>query len=159
NARLLVTSLLDGGDYTAVFLPEGAAAPIFLGVIALAAAAARRRAWARAAFTLAIALGALLPCTYLSFLWNRVRYIWPFAGGWFVLGACLARELGDLARKADARLAFVTPAIAFAFAGALATKLPWTVRDLAQSAAAIDRQQIALGRWAADHLPPDARIG
>ena len=159
NLRLLLTSLIDGGDYTAVFLPEGSAVPIYLGAIALVVIAFRRRTHARAAFTLAVALGALLPCTYLSFLWNRVRYIWPFAGAWFVLVACLARELGDLARRADRRLGFVTPAIAFAFAGALATKLPWTVRDLAQSASAIDRQQVTLGRWVSDNLPADALVG
>lgn len=159
NLRLLLTSLLDGGDYTALFLPEGSAVPIYLGAIALFVVALRRRTHARAAFTLVVALGALLPCTYLSFLWNRVRYIWPFAGAWFVLVACLARELGDLARRADRRLGFVTPAIAFAFAGALATKLPWTVRDLAQSASAIDRQQVTLARWVSENLPPDARIG
>jgi hypothetical protein len=57
------------------------------------------------------------------------------------------------------RLTAVTPLLAGAFAGALGLKLPWTIRDLAQSATAITRQQVALGRWAAGALPADARIG
>jgi hypothetical protein len=56
-------------------------------------------------------------------------------------------------------LAFVTPMLAGACAGALAMRLPWTIHDLAQSAHAIDRQQVWLGRWAAEHLPADARVG
>jgi hypothetical protein len=38
-------------------------------------------------------------------------------------------------------------------------KLPWALSDLAQSSHAIQRQQVALGRWAKEHLPEDARIG
>jgi hypothetical protein len=95
----------------------------------------------------------------LSFLWNRVRYIWPFAGAWFVLLACFAREAGDLAQRARPRLTFVTPLLVGALAGALSVRLPWAIHDLAQSAHAIARQQVALGRWSAEHLPLDARIG
>src|SRR5262249_31787036 len=36
---------------------------------------------------------------------------------------------------------------------------PISVDDLAQSAAAITAQQVALGRWAAEHLPKRAKIG
>ncbi|MCC6554829.1 MAG: hypothetical protein IT372_17785 [Polyangiaceae bacterium] len=159
NVQLLLTDLLDGGQWTAIFLPEGSSIPLFLGAIALVVAAARRRRPVHAACVAAIALGTLLPCTYLSFLWNRVRYIWPFAPAWFVMLACLAREAGDLARCFGRSLTFVTPLLAGLFAGALAAKLPWAVRDLAQSASAIDRQQVWLGQWAAEHLPADAIVG
>ncbi|WP_437945098.1 hypothetical protein WME98_29535 [Sorangium sp. So ce296] len=159
NIRLLVTDVLDGGQWTAVFLPEGSAVVIALGAVALAVAAHRRGRPAHAAIVAALALGALLPCTYLSFLWNRVRYVWPFAPAWLVMAACLARELGDAAQRVRRSLHYVTPLIAGAFAGALAARLPWAIHDLANSARAIDRQQVWLGRWAAQHLPEDARIG
>lgn len=172
NVRLLLTDIIDGGAWSAVFLPEGARVPILLGLLALPLCALRRRRPAHAAVVAAIALGALLPCTYLSFLWNRLRYVWPFAPAWFVMIACLARVLGDAAariRRALARrspqgatappVGWIPPLLTGLCAGALATKLPWTVQDLAQSAHAIDRQQVSLGRWAAEHLPADARIG
>ncbi|WP_437590961.1 hypothetical protein [Sorangium sp. So ce1000] len=159
NVRLLVTDVIDGGQWTAVFLPEGSAAVIALGAVALAVAAHRRGRPAHAAIVGALALGALLPCTYLSFLWNRVRYVWPFAPAWIVMAACLARELGDAAQRLRPSLHYVTPLIAGVFAGALAARLPWAIDDLANSARAIDRQQVWLGRWAAQHLPEDARIG
>ncbi|WP_438018295.1 hypothetical protein WMF18_04080 [Sorangium sp. So ce315] len=159
NLRLLVTDVLDGGQWTAVFLPEGSAAVVALGAVALFVAAHRRRLPAHAAVVAALALGALLPCTYLSFLWNRVRYVWPFAPAWFVMAACLARELGDAALRLRRPIHHVTPLLAGAFAGALAARLPWAIDDLANSARAIDRQQVRLGRWAAQHLPEDARIG
>ena len=159
NVRLLFSDLLDGGQWTVLFLPEGTRVPVLLGAAALVVAAVRRRRPVHAAFVLAIALGTLLPCTYLSFLWNRVRYIWPFAPAWFVMVACLAREVGDLARRLRPSLTYVTPLLAGVFAGALASRLPWAVRDLAQSAHAIDRQQVWLGRWAAEHLPEDALVG
>jgi hypothetical protein len=40
-----------------------------------------------------------------------------------------------------------------------ATKIEWSLEDVAQSASGIDRQQVALGRWAKTSLPADARIG
>ncbi len=159
NARLLVTSLMDGGDWTVLFLPEHASVPILLGAVALPIAARRRRAPYHGLFVGMVALGSLVPCTYSTFLWNRIRYVWPFAGAWFVLAGCFAREAGDLARLFRPRLTAVTPLLAGAFAGALGLRLPWAVRDLAQSASAITRQQVALGRWAATQLPEDSRIG
>ncbi|WP_437757182.1 hypothetical protein [Sorangium sp. So ce1389] len=159
NARLLVTDVINGGQWTAVFLPEGSAAVIALGAVALVVAAHRRGRPVHAAVVAALALGTLLPCTYLSFLWNRVRYVWPFAPAWIVMAACLARELGDAARRLRRPIHHVTPLVAGAFAGALSARIPWAVHDLANSARAIDRQQVWLGRWAALHLPEDARIG
>ena len=159
NVRLLFSSLLDGGEWTAVFLPEHFALPLLLGALALPLAAHRRRVPYHALFVAAVALGTLIPCSYLSFLWNRVRYIWPFAGAWFVLIACFAREAGDLARLARPRLTFLPALLTGLVAGALATKLPWALSDLAQSSHAIQRQQVALGRWAQEHLPEGARVG
>jgi hypothetical protein len=159
NVHLLFTSILDGGEWTTIFLPERSCLVLILGAVALPFAAARRRLPFHAVFIALVALGTLIPCTYLSFLWNRVRYIWPFAGAWFVLIACLAREAGDLARFIRPRLTFITPLLAGGFAGALLVRLPWSIHDLAQSAHAIARQQVALGRWAAENLPADARIG
>ena len=159
NVARLVTTHLDGGPWTRVFLPEGSRLPILLGLVALAFAARRRRAPVRAALVLALALGTLLPCTYLSFLWNRVRYIWPFATAWIVLLACLAREIGDLAGRAHRALRWTTPLLLAGFVAALASKLPFTLYDLAQSARAIDQQQVTLGRWASTNLPADAVVG
>ena len=159
NVRLLFSSLLDGGEWTAVFLPEHFGIPLLLGVLALPLAAHRRRAPYHALFAAAVALGTLLPCSYLSFLWNRVRYIWPFAGAWFVLIACFAREAGDLVRLVRPRVTFLPALLTGLVAGALATKLPWALSDLARSSHAIQRQQVALGRWASEHLPEGARVG
>lgn len=159
NARILVGNVMNGGDWTWIFLPEHAVVPILLGAVALAIAGARRRLPLHAVFVGLVALGVLVPCTYLSFLWNRLRYVWPFAGAWCVLLACLAREIGDLARRFRPRLVFVTPLLAGLGAGAVAMRLPWAVRDLAQSAVAVDKQQVTLARWAKENLPADARIG
>ena len=159
NVRLLVSSLIDGGDWTTLFLPEHSSVPLLLGALALPFAAARRRVPLHALFVGMVALGCLVPCTYSTFLWNRVRYLWPFAGAWFVLLGCLAREVGDVARLFRPRLTAVTPLLAGAFAAALGSRLPWTLRDLATSASAIHRQQVALGRWARQALPAEARIG
>jgi hypothetical protein len=159
NVRLLFSSLLDGGEWTTVFLPEHFVFPLLLGAVALPLAAHRRRVPYHALFVVAVALGTLLPCSYLSFLWNRVRYIWPFAGAWFVLIACFAREAGDLVRLVRPRLTFLPSLLTGLVAGALAMKLPWALSDLAQSSHAIQRQQVTLGRWAAAHLPDGARIG
>src|SRR5262249_877344 len=119
NAHMLITGLMDGGDYTVIFLPEHASVPILLGAVALPIASARRRAPFHALFTGMVALGSLVPCTYSTFLWNRIRYVWPFAGAWFVLAGCFAREAGDLARLIRPRLTALTPLLAGAFAGGL----------------------------------------
>lgn len=166
NARLLFTDLLSGDASAGVALPLGARVPILLGLVVLPIAAARPRRPLRGLFIGAVALGALITCTYVNFFVNRMRYIWPFVGAWFVLAAVATRELGDATRWVAARLRahapwtrWVTPLLAFSFVGAIAVKLPATFRDLAQSAHAVDRQQVKLGRWAKKALPADARIG
>ena len=159
NVNLLLTNIINGGEWTGIFLPKHAAYPLLLGLVALPIAAFRRRVPFHALFVAGLALGTLIPCTYMSFLWNRLRYVWPFAGAWFVVLGCLARELGDLARYLRPRYTFVTPLIAGGFAGVLGIRLPMAIDDLARSARAVDRQQVALGRWAATRLPGGARIG
>jgi hypothetical protein len=107
-----------------------------------------------------LALAMFVPCLYVTFLWNRLRYLWPFAPGWFVGLACLARAIGTLVARIDARAgAAATTLVAGGFAGALAVRLDWVIDDAAQSASGIDRQQVTLGRWAKANLPENARIG
>ncbi len=106
-----------------------------------------------------IALTMFAPCFYLTFLWNRLRYLWPFATGWIIGLACLARVVGDLAGAIRPRWRVVTGLSCGAFVGLFASKLDWVIDDVAQSASGIDRQQVALGRWAKDHLDAAARIG
>lgn len=162
NARILFGTILDGEVWSAEFLPRGGALFACAGLVATAWRGAASRKGIRAALVLLLALTMLVPCFYVTFLWNRLRYLWPFATGWFVGLACLARAIADLAAaaKLGPRFALTTSGlVAGAFAGALAVRLDWVLDDVAQSASGIARQQAALGRWANENLPRDARIG
>jgi hypothetical protein len=166
NARLLVGGLLNGEAltpgapaYSAEFVPRGGAPLAMAGLGAVALLGRRSRSRWRAAGVLLIALTMFAPCFYYTFLWNRLRYLWPFATGWLVGLACLARVVGDLAGSVRARWRIATPILCGLFAGMFATKVDWVMEDVAQSASGIDRQQVALGRWAKTSLPPGARIG
>lgn len=160
NARLLVSSILDGDVWSAEFLPKGGAPVAFAGLAALVARGYRTGRSFRAGAVLVLALTMFVPCTYVTFLWNRLRYLWPFATGWFVGLACLARVGGDLVGRVDVRTrSTITTLTAGAFAGVLFSKLDWVLDDVAQSASGIARQQVALGRWVAQNLPEDARVG
>ncbi len=160
NARTLVTQILDGQVWSAEFLPKGGAPFACAGLVALVwrGRVASRRF--RAIAVLILALAMFVPCLYVTFLWNRLRYLWPFAPGWFIGLACLARAVGTLMARIDARAGAATTALlAGGLPGALAVRLDWVIEDAAQSASGIDRQQVALGRWADAALPKDARIG
>ncbi|MDB4944908.1 MAG: hypothetical protein JWP97_4442 [Labilithrix sp.] len=160
NARLLVTTILDGDVWSAEFLPKGGAPFAFAGLAAIAWRGAATKRWFRAGAVLVLALCMFVPCLYVTFLWNRLRYLWPFATGFFIGLACLARAVGVLVTRIDRRAGTAaTTLLAGAFAGALAIRLEWVVEDVAQSASGIDRQQVALGHWADEHLPAKARIG
>jgi len=159
NVKLLVGTLLNGEVWSAEFLPHGGAPLAIAGLGAVAWLGVRTKSRWRAIAILLIALTMFAPCFYLTFLWNRLRYLWPFATGWLVGLACLARVAGDLASTIRARWRIVTPIACGAFAGLFASKLGWVIDDVAQSASGIDRQQVALGRWAKDTLPDGARIG
>lgn len=160
NARLLVGSILDGQVWSAEFLPKGGAPFALAGLIATAARGHVTGLRVRAALIIVLALSMFVPCLYVTFLWNRLRYLWPFATGWIIGLACLARVVAGFATRLDARAGAATATLVTgAVAGMFVVRLEWVLEDVAQSASGIDRQQVALGRWAKEHLPADARIG
>ncbi len=159
NVGMLLKDLLSGGPYTAIFLPEHSHYVFLGGAVALPFAAYRNRRVPRGVFIALLALSTLVPCTFITILWNRVRYIWPYAPSWFVLVACLGSELGWVANKLFKESAFVPALVTGVYAGALAGKLTWSIDDLANSSRAITEQQVKLGIWAEENLPKDARIG
>jgi hypothetical protein len=173
QVQQLVADLLNGDRFSQEFLPR-ACGPVWmagLGAIGILGWRDKKR-W-RAAGVLLIALTMFAPCFYYTFLWNRLRYLWPFASGWLIGLACLARVVGDLVASLRARgeddaeasedatfgWRIATPILCGVFAGMLASKVDGTMDDVAWSASGIDRQQVALGRWAREGLPPSARIG
>ena len=157
--RLLVGTLLDGDEHAAEFLPHGGASIAMAGLAAVGVLGGRTRSRWRAAAVLLMALTMFAPCFYYTFLWNRLRYLWPFATGWLIGLACIARLAGDVAGSIRPRWRVVTGLVCGGFVGLLASKLDWVIEDVAQSASGIDRQQVTLGRWARETLGPDARIG
>jgi hypothetical protein len=159
NVRQLLTTLLNGEVFSTEFLPHGGAPVALAGLGAIAVLGWRSRCPWRAAGVLLMALTMFAPCFYVTFLWNRLRYLWPFATGWMVGLACLARVAGDLGAEVRPSWRAATGILCGAFVGLFASKLEWIIDDVAQSASGIDRQQVALGRWAREELPPDARIG
>jgi hypothetical protein len=159
NARLFFDTLVDGREWSAVYIPSGSRPYAIAALFAIPAAGWFRARPLRAGFVFAMALGILVPCTYLTFLWNRLRYLWPFAFAWFVGLACLAASIGEVLALVRPRWRLVGGVLSGLFAGALASRLGWTFDDLWGSASAIDRQQVALGRWAEAELEPGARIG
>jgi hypothetical protein len=158
-AKMLVGTLLNGEAHAAEFLPRGGAPLAMAGLAAIAVLGIQNRMRWRAVAVLLIALTMFAPCFYYTFLWNRLRYLWPFATGWIIGLACLARLVGDLAGGIRPQWRVATGLACGAFVGLFASKLDWVIDDVAQSASGIDRQQVALGRWAARNLGPDARIG
>jgi hypothetical protein len=169
NVQLMLGDLLQGGVWTNRFLPQGFLWPLCLGLVCMFWLAHRRRRNMRALFVLAVAVGTFGVCSYETMLWNRVRYIWPFAPAWFIACACLPVVLGKLVvsgGRSDALVGryrvvagIISPLLLGGGVAWLAMKLPSAIADLAQSARAITRQQVKLGRWADRSLPPDARIG
>lgn len=160
NARLLVGTILDGQVWSAEFLPRGGAPIACLGLAAVVWCGVRRRLGVRAALVVVLALSMFVPCFYVTFLWNRLRYLWPFATGWIVGLACLADRAAVLLSFVDRRARGLTAALVTgAFAGMFAVRLEWVLEDVAQSASGIGRQQVALGHWAKENLPQGARIG
>ena len=160
NAKVLVTTILDGEVWSAEFLPQGGAPIACLGIGAIAWCGAATKRHVRAALVIVLALSMFVPCLYVTFLWNRLRYLWPFASGWIIGLACLADRAGLLVSLVDRRARGATAALlAGVFAGMFAVRLDWVLEDVAQSSSGIDRQQVALGHWAKEHLPAGARIG
>ncbi len=159
NVRLLFERLLDGQAWSAVFVPSGGRLLAWLALPALAVLSVLRREYFRGTIVLLLALGMLIPATYDSFLWNRLRYLWPFAPGWFLALAALAQLLARALARLEPRLERAGLVITGIIVGSFAAQLSWTLEDLAVSSDGIRRQQVALGRWARDNLPPSAKIG
>ena len=160
NARILVSSILDGELWSAEFLPKGGAAIACAGVAAISWRGWVEKRVFRAFVAVVLALALFVPCLYVTFLWNRLRYLWPFMPAWFVGLACLARAIGFLVGGIDARVGVTaTTLVVGVSAGLLAVRLDWVIEDVGQSASGIARQQAALGRWADANLPANARIG
>jgi hypothetical protein len=159
NAQYLATSIAGGELHSAVFLPTGGRILFWLALPALAVLGHVRRARFRAVVIAVVALGILIPCTYQTFLWNRLRYLWPFAAAWFVALAALADAAGELLARVSPALSRAPAMLAGTMVGALLGHLPFAVEDLAGSASGIFRQQVALGVWAREELPKASRLG
>jgi len=159
NLRLLYGTLLNGELWSASVVPTGGS---FVGALALPALcwhAHRRRCYVRGAVVLVAALGMWIPATYDSFLWNRLRYLWPFAPAWFVAIGAFCELIGDACERIRPGWGGVRALLAGAIAGAFATKMPFAIDDVAESAQAIRAQQASLGRWAHQRLQQNAVIG
>ncbi len=159
NMKVFFETLMQGQIWSAEFIPSGGLPFAVAGLAATVLCGHQSKKYFRAAFVIVIALEMLAPCFYVTFLWNRLRYLWPFATGWLIGLACLARVTGDALGSIRPSWRVATPILAGIFAGAFASKLGGAVDDVANSASGIDRQHVTLGRWAKDNLPAGARIG
>ena len=159
NVRILITQIWNGEVWSAEFLPKGGAPIVLLGLSAVVASGARKQAAVRGALVLAFGLGMFIPCAYVTFLWNRLRYLWPFSPGLIIGVMCLCHLLGEAAARLRVRFQAISLVLAGGLMGVFMDHYEWVKEDIAQSASGIDRQQSALGRWAKENLPADARIG
>jgi hypothetical protein len=155
----LLSTLLNGEVWSAIFLPRGSAPVLLLSLAALPAAGWLRAHKSRGLLLAALALGLLFPGTYDCPMCNRLRYLWPFFPAWLV-GAAVLSDLIGAALAARAReLRAVGHLVLGGMAGALLGYLPFAVEDVGNSALAIFRQQVSLGLWAEQAVPKGARIG
>lgn len=159
NARLLFRTLLNGEVWSSEFLPRGGAGVAVAGLVAVSLRGVMTRKVDRAMAVLALALAMFAPCAYVTFLANRLRYLWPFAAGWLIGLACLAELVGALVGRARRSYALAGPALAFGFAGMFAMRLDWVIDDVANSASAIARQHGQVARYVREELPKNARVG
>lgn len=159
NVQLFFSTLLDGQYWSSVYVPEHAKFVNWLALPALVFAGQVKERNARAWLLVALGCGILLPATYDSFLWNRLRYLWPFAAPWLIGLAALADQLGELAALVRPRLGALRYALAAALLALLVAKFPDALWDLSHSARAISDQHVSLGQWAKQRLNPEARIG
>lgn len=159
NFETFQGTLLDGREWSALFLPSGSRPVLLASFFAIFVAGHRSGRLYRAGLVLLLAASMALPTTYLSFLWNRLRYLWPFAFAWCIGLACLATVLADLASYFRPRFTVAAGLLTGVGAGLLAHQLSWTIDDVAGASSAIHRQQVALGRWAKNALPKGASIG
>jgi len=158
NLKILFKTLLNGQVWSTEFLPTNAMPVAVMALIAVPIAAFQKKRFVRGAFVLGIALGTCIPCFYTTFLWNRLRYVWPFATGWLVALACLGSVLGEIATIVDPRARAGVPMLLGLFVGAFTVRIDWVIDDVANSASGIERQHVKIGRWAHDHLPESALV-
>jgi len=159
NLQLFWSTLLDGQLWSAAYVPEHAKFATWLSLPALIFAGQARARSSRAWLLVALGLGILLPTTYDSFLWNRLRYLWPFAGPWLIGLVALVDQTADFSALLWPRLSALRYLLGAAIGLCLVSKFPFALSDLALSAHAISAQHVDLGEWAARALPADARIG
>jgi hypothetical protein len=125
NIQLMFSTLLNGEQWSAIFVPKAATPFAIAALVAIPIAGWRSsRPW-RAMFVLLFALGIFVPCTYGSYLWNRLRYLWPFVPGWLIGFACLARLVGDAASQLHPRWIALGPVIGGTVAGILGSFPGW----------------------------------
>jgi hypothetical protein len=158
NLKTLFKKLLNGQVWSMEFLPTNAMPVAIMALVAIVVAGFLQRRLFRAGFVLAIALGMCVPCFYVTFLWNRLRYLWPFATGWLIGLACLGYLLGEIATLVHRHARQGVPMLLGFFAGAFIVRLDWVIDDVANSASGIDRQHVKIGRWAHDNVPKDALV-
>lgn len=151
--------LLDGREWSALFLPSGSRPFMLAAFFAIGVAGHRSGKAYRAFLVLLLAASMALPTTYLSFLWNRLRYLWPFAFAWCIALACLSTVMADLASYFRPRFVVAAGLLTGLGCGLLAHQLSWTIDDVSGASSAIHRQQVALGRWAKNALPKGSSIG
>ncbi len=159
NLRTFGSSLLNGEVWSAEFIPTGGGAIAMAALPTVAYAGHRNRAGFRAAGVLLLCALMVAPCFYISFLWNRLRYLWPFAAGWLIALCCLAWLVGQLGALIHPTVRRVDGVLCGVLVGLFISKLPGVIEDAAQSASGIHRQHVALGEWARAHIEPTARIG
>lgn len=159
NLSTLYLTIFNGEVWSATVLPRGGAPLAWLAMPALAFRSWQtKRYWRGGLVGLGMAC-MWLPTTYDTFLWNRLRYLWPFAPAWFIAVGAVCDVVADAAAHYRERLGWLRLALAALVVASLAQQLPLAVADLADSSRAIRAQQVSLGRWARAHLPDDARIG
>lgn len=159
NARLLVDTILQGEAWGAEYLPPGLGRVALAAVASIPVVAASRGRIARGMLVLLVAAALAVPCTYSTFLWNRLRYLWPFATGWIIGCACLAWLVGEIGARVSSRLRVLGPATIFTAVGLFAARIDGVIHDVAQSASGIGRQHVAIARWVAENLPTGALVG
>jgi hypothetical protein len=159
NVQLFWVTLLDGQLWSAAYLPEHSRFIAWLALPSLIFAGQARRANARAGLLVLLGLGILLPTTYDSFLWNRLRYLWPFAAPWLIGLVALSDQLGEIAALWRPALGALRYLLVAGCGLLLCSKFPFALDDLALSSSAISSQHVELGTWAKQALDRAAPIG
>ena len=95
NLDVLFNTLFDGRMWSAIFVPQGSR---WVTWLALPGARDHGGAAPQPAGAGCASASSRSACccttTYDSFLWNRLRYLWPFAAAWFVALGALADGVG-----------------------------------------------------------------